>query len=202
MSELLRAQRHLSRRDAVLKRLIALVGPCTLRPIEDRFAALARSIISQQISTKAAQSISTRLTQNLNGLTPAAVVAANDEQLRQAGLSAGKQRALRDLARHVHAGQLRLDDIHTCSDDEVIARLLPIHGIGPWTAQMFLIFSLGRLDVLPTADLGLRAGVQRHYALEELPRPAKLAELTQAWRPYRSIGTWYIWKSLGPVPGD
>ena len=201
MNEMQRAQRHLSRRDAVLKKLIAAVGPCTLQPMPDRFVALAGSIIAQQISTKAATSIRTRLAEALNGLTPAAVVAATDEQLRQAGLSAAKQRALRDLARRVHGGQLRLDDIHADDDEEVTARLLPVCGIGPWTAQMFLIFALGRLDVLPTADLGLRAGVQKHYGLEELPKPAKLEELTAPWQPYRSIGTWYVWRSLGPVPG-
>jgi DNA-3-methyladenine glycosylase II len=93
-----------------------------------------------------------------------------------------------------------LDDIHALDDEEVIARLVPVRGIGRWTAQMFLIFSLGRLDVLPVADLGLRVGVQRHYGLREPPAPARLEELAEPWRPYRSVATWYFWRSLGPVP--
>jgi DNA-3-methyladenine glycosylase II len=202
MSELLRARRHLARRDAVMKKVIAGVGPCTLTPFPDRFLTLVGSIVSQQISTKAAATIRGRVQQALGEITPAALTAATDEQLRGAGLSAGKLKALRDLAQRVHGGQLRLDDIHDCTDDEVVARLIPVHGIGRWTAQMFLIFGLGRWDVLPTADMGLRAGVKRHYGLEELPDAAKLEVLAVPWKPYRSIATWYIWRSLGPVPGD
>jgi DNA-3-methyladenine glycosylase II len=197
-----KAQRHLARRDPVLKHLIAAVGPCTLWFEPSHFAALVRSIISQQISTRAAASIRTRLQEALApaGVTPQAILAAPDETLRGAGLSGAKARSLRDLAEKVHSGALPLDDLAALTDDEVIERLLPVRGIGRWTAQMFLIFSLGRLDVLPVGDLGLRAGVRRHYRLAELPTPAELEELARPWQPYRSVATWYMWRSLGTVP--
>lgn len=197
-----KAQRHLARRDPMLKRLIAAVGPCTLRYEPNRFAALARSIISQQISTKAALAIRTRLEATLSkhGITPAGILALADEALRGAGLSASKMKSLRDLAHHVHGGIVRLEAIHEMEDEDVIASLVPIRGIGRWTAQMFLIFSLGRADVLPVDDLGLRAGVQDQYGLAELPDKATLTELAEPWRPYRSIATWYLWRSRGFVP--
>jgi DNA-3-methyladenine glycosylase II len=197
-----KAQRHLARRDPVLKRLIGIVGPCTLWFEPDGFVALARSIISQQISTKAAAAIRARLEQTLapQRVSAAAILAAADEALRGAGLSAGKVRSLRDLAEKVRDGTVPLKRLHTLSDEEVIAHLVPVHGIGRWTAQMFLIFSLGRLDVLPVADLGLRAGVQRQYGLPDLPPPAALEELARPWQPYRSVATWYLWRSLGFVP--
>jgi DNA-3-methyladenine glycosylase II len=198
----LKARRHLARRDPVLKRLVASVGHCTLQYEDNRFAALARSIISQQISTKAALAIRTRLEKALGrrGLTPAAILALSDEALHNAGLSASKQKSLRDLARHVHGGLVRLDAIHELEDEDVIAALIPIRGIGRWTAQMFLIFSLGRLDVLPVDDFGLRAGVMEQYGLAELPDRTRLTEMAEPWQPYRSIATWYIWRSRGFVP--
>jgi DNA-3-methyladenine glycosylase II len=197
-----KAQRHLARRDSVLKQLIAAVGPCTLRPNPDRFRLLTRSIISQQISTKAAASIGARLEEALGtaGLCPAGILALSDEALRGAGLSAAKARAVRDLAERVSGKTVPLDDLHELTDEEVIAALLPVHGIGRWTAEMFLIFSLGRFDVLPVADLGLRAGVQQQYGLVELPGKEELTRLAEPWRPYRSIATWYFWRSRGPVP--
>ena len=197
-----KAQRHLARRDPVLKRLIRLVGPCTLRHNPDRLAALVQAIISQQISTRAAASIRQRLEQALapEGLTAARILRAPEPELRAAGLSGAKARFLFDLADKVHHGGLPLADLHHLPDEEVIARLLPVKGIGRWTAQMFLIFSLGRLDVLPVDDLGLRAGVRRHYDLPAVPDRPRLEELAEPWRPYRSIATWYIWRSLGFVP--
>lgn len=197
-----KAQRHLARRDPVLKRLIAAVGPCTLTFHADRFALLTRSIISQQISTKAAHSIRTRLEQALGpaGITPATIRKASDETLRSAGLSANKARSLRDLADKVHSGSVALDEIQVGTDEDVIEQLVPVRGIGRWTAQMFLIFGLGRLDVLPVDDLGLRVGVQRQYELPEPPRKAQLIELAEPWGPYRSVATWYFWRSLGFVP--
>jgi DNA-3-methyladenine glycosylase II len=197
-----RAQRHLARRDPVLKRLIRLVGPCTLRHDPDGFAVLVRSIISQQISTKAARAIGARLKKALGrrGLRPRAILAASEETLRAAGLSTGKQRALRDLAEKVQTGHVPLAELPTLPDEEVIARLLPVRGIGRWTAEMFLIFALGRLDVLPVADYGLRAGVQRHYGLAEIPKIPALVELAEPWRPYRSVATWFFWRSFGFVP--
>jgi DNA-3-methyladenine glycosylase II len=197
-----KAQRHLARRDPVLKQLIAAVGPCTLRAEPNRFALLVRSIISQQISTRAARAIGARLELALgaHGLTPAGIQAASDEVLRSAGLSAAKARSLRDLADQVHRGAVHLDDLHTYADEEVIARLVPVRGIGRWTAEMFLIFSLGRPDVLPVSDFGLRVAVQRQYGLNEPPGKAHLTALAEPWRPYRTVATWYFWRSLGAVP--
>jgi DNA-3-methyladenine glycosylase II len=197
-----KAQRHLARRDPVLKRVIARVGPCTLRYNPDRFAALARSIVAQQISTKAAAAILARLEQTLrpHRIVPRAILAASDEVLRGAGLSAAKLRALRDLAEKVHDGSVPLRRLHRFPDEEVIERLIPVRGIGRWTAEMFLIFSLGRLDVLPIDDLGLRAGVRDQYGLASLPQKAELTALAEPWKPYRSVATWYFWRSRGFVP--
>jgi DNA-3-methyladenine glycosylase II len=194
-----KARRHLSRKDQVMKRLIKQHGPCTLKHDADGFGVLVRSIVSQQISTKAAKSISARL-QELQPLTPAAFLKQKPDKLRGAGLSAGKLRAILDLSQKVHDGTLNLNDLPGLDDEEVIKRLLPVYGIGRWTAEMYLIFSLGRLDVLPLADLGLRVGMQRQYELEEQPAPARLTELAEPWRPYRSIATWYLWRSFGAVP--
>ncbi|HLJ93992.1 MAG TPA: DNA-3-methyladenine glycosylase 2 family protein [Gemmataceae bacterium] len=196
------ARRHLARRDPVLKRLIRLVGPCTLQHNPNCFAVLIRSIISQQISSKAAAAIAGRVQQTLApaGFVPEAILARSIEDLRAAGLSASKVRSILDLAERVQNQTLPLDHLHQLPDEEVIAHLVPVRGIGRWTAEMFLIFSLGRLDVLPVGDWGLRAAVQREYGLEEPPNKARLEELAEPWRPYRSIATWYFWRSLGPVP--
>jgi DNA-3-methyladenine glycosylase II len=196
-----KARRHLCRRDPVLKTLIQRVGPCTLRTHPDRFEVLVRSIISQQISGKAASSISTRLSEALGkrGIHPRGIAKLDDAAMRHVGLSAGKVRAIRDLTAKVLVRKVELQDLHDRDDEEVIAHLLPVHGIGRWTAEMFLIFALGRLDVLPLADLGLRVGVQRQLGLAEPPSKEKLTELAEPWRPYRTVATWYIWRSFGPV---
>jgi DNA-3-methyladenine glycosylase II len=197
-----KARRHLARRDPILRQIIRTIGPCTLRPNANRFAVLAQSIISQQISTKAATAIRNRLIASLSpkGITVAGARKASDEVLRIAGLSAAKIRALRDLADRIYQKTLPLAGLHALPDEGIIAQLVPVRGIGIWTAQMFLIFSLGRLDVLPVADFGLRNGVQRLYGLSDLPGKAQLEELAELWRPYRSIATWYFWRSLGGVP--
>ncbi len=197
-----KAQRHLARRDPVLKRLIGLVGPCTLQPESDGFAVLVRSVIAQLISTKAAASIHARLLERLGkaGLTPAAVLKAGEAKLRAVGLSQTKALALLDLAGRARRGVLPLADFPALSDEEVIGHLVPVRGIGRWTAEMFLIFSLGRMDVLAVDDFGLRAGVRDHYGLAELPGRAFLRQHAEPWRPYRSIATWYLWRSRGFVP--
>jgi DNA-3-methyladenine glycosylase II len=201
-AEFARAQRHLARRDPVLRRLIARIGACTLRVNPDGFEVLARSIISQQISWKAAISIGNRLSECLGkrGLSPAAIVRASETKLRAAGLSANKMRALKDLAGRCKRGELILEELPSLHDEEVIERLLPVYGIGRWTAEMFLIFSLGRLDVLPLADLGLRAGIQRQYELPDMPLKEDLIQRAEPWRPFRSVATWFIWRSFGNVP--
>ncbi len=197
-----KAQKHLARRDDVLKALIKHVGACTLQHNPDGFAVLARSIISQQISTKAALAIAGRLIKAAghSGLKPRAVLKLTDDQLRTVGLSAMKVRSLRDLAEKCLSGEVPLKKLPAMTDEEVIETLLPVRGIGRWTAEMFLIFSLGRLDVLPILDYGLRAGVRRQYGLKELPDKVTLTRIGEVWRPFRSIGTWFIWRSFGNVP--
>jgi DNA-3-methyladenine glycosylase II len=195
-----KAQRHLARRDPVLRQLMKQLGPCTLRHNDDYFEVLVRSIISQQISTKAALSIGNRLCQLLRPrrLNARAILDADEGTLRQAGLSTAKRLALKDLADKVHRREVRLRDLPEMTDEEVIAHLLPVRGVGPWTAEMLLIFGLGRLDVLPLADLGLRVGVQRVYGLEAPPAKPALVEMAEPWRPYRSVATWFMWRSFGP----
>lgn len=202
-AELLRkAQRHLVRRDPILKKLIAAVGPCTLQTNPDSFGILVRSIVSQMISTKAALSISGRLVETLGaaGLTPSSVLALEETRLRSVGLSAAKAAAIRDLAARSANGALPLERLPQLTDEEVTELLVAVRGIGKWTAEMFLIFSLGRLDVLPVDDLGLRAGVREAYGLEDLPGRADLRERAEPWRPYRTVATWYFWRSRGAVP--
>lgn len=200
--ELQKARRHLARRDAVLKPLIRRVGPCTLATADDYFGILVRSIISQQISTKAAKAIAERLHKALGrgGYRPSNILKADEATLRGAGLSSNKQRSLIDLAEKCAAGAVPLKRLPEMPDEEVIDALVPVRGIGRWTAEMFLIFALGRRDVLPVDDYGLRTGVQRHYGLDELPKKAALTEIGEPWRPFRSIATWFIWRSLGDVP--
>jgi DNA-3-methyladenine glycosylase II len=200
--EIKKVQRQLARRDPILKRIMAQVGHCTLSLNPDGFGVLARSIVSQQISTRAAMAISGRLIESLGrrGLRPAAILAAPDNLIRAAGMSASKVRSLRDLAEKCHGGDVPLKKLAGLPDEEVIALLTQVRGIGRWTAEMFLIFSLGRLDVLPIADYGLRAGVQRQYGLPELPKKDQLFEISEPWRPYRTIATWFFWRSLGGVP--
>jgi DNA-3-methyladenine glycosylase II len=197
-----KAQRCLCRRDPLLGRLIKRVGPCTLQPGGEVFASLARAIIAQMISTKAANAIASRVQTTLqpHGLTAAAIAAASEETLRGAGLSRAKIAALKDLAQRTIDGALPLKHLVARSDEEVIASLVAVRGIGRWTAEMFLIFALGRLDVLPVDDFGLRAGVRDVYALPNLPSRTELRERGEVWRPYRSIATWYFWRSRGAVP--
>jgi DNA-3-methyladenine glycosylase II len=197
-----KAQRHLSGRDETLEKLIASIGRCTLQLNPEPFLVLVRSIVSQMISTKAALSIYARLESaaGADGVTPANLLALGGGPLRAAGLSGAKALALLDLAGRAQSGELPLARFSELGDDEVIAHLVQVRGIGTWTAQMFLIFCLGRLDVLPVDDLGLRAGVQACYNLDALPGRAALRERAEPWRPYRSVATWYFWRSRGGVP--
>lgn len=194
--------RHLARRDARLKPLIKHVGPCTLSPHPDAFRVLASSIISQQISTKAAETINQRVRKlcGKGGMKPIRMAQLKDEDLRGAGLSGSKLLSMRSLTSFFLDNPKLVRNLKTMPDEEVIEALLPIRGVGEWTAQMFLIFCLGRPDVLPTADLGFRAGVRDIYGLEEMPKHDHLAELAEPWRPYRTVATWYFWRSRGFVP--
>jgi DNA-3-methyladenine glycosylase II len=191
------AQRHLRKRDPVMRRLIDAVGPFTLRLDRDRFRMLVRSIISQQISGKAAKSIRERLEGLVapEKISPHNLAALSVAELRSAGVSPQKAGYLHDLAAKVDSGAVRLHRVARMSDDEVIAELVQVKGIGVWTAQMCLMFSLGRLDVFPHDDLGIRAALKNLYGLADLPDKETSIEIARPWRPYATIASWYCWRS-------
>lgn len=201
-----RARRLLLRRDPVLAALIREYGPCGLAAAQrsDHFSALVRAIVFQQLSTKAASTIYSRMVALLaNGeLTPEALAALSDEQLRSAGISRQKGGYLRDLCDKVTAGVVPLDELERMADDQVIEALTKIKGIGRWSAEMFLMFRLHRPDVLPVGDLGIMNAVMKVYRMRKKPTPERLRRLGEAWRPYRSVASWYLWRSLGTAPGQ
>ena len=192
------AIKHLCNADPIMKAIIAEVGPCTLRPHRDRFQMLVGSIISQQISTGAARSIQKRLDELVGpaGITPAKLTQYSPEQLRIAGISPQKAKYLLDLARKVHNAEINLQCIGRYSDEKIIEQLTIVNGIGKWTAQMFLIFALGRPDVFPHDDLGVRAAIRNRYGLDKLPDLQTGMAIASRWRPYASIASWYCWRSL------
>jgi len=178
--------------------LIRKAGPFGLKPRRDRFHALVSSIISQQISGSAARSIRQRLFDHVapDKLTAEMLCRLSPEVLRKLGLSTQKASYLLDLANHVASGELKLERMARLSDEAVIEELIKVKGIGVWTAQMFLIFSLGRLNVFPHDDLGVRTAIRNLYDLEELPDKITSHRIAEAWRPYASIASWYCWRSL------
>ncbi|MBI2912901.1 MAG: DNA-3-methyladenine glycosylase 2 family protein [Chloroflexi bacterium] len=193
---------HLRKADAVLARVIDAVGPFTMEPRDGSFRSLARAIFFQQLAGPAARAIMGRVlaalgTDDQRFFTPQQLLAASDDQLRAAGLSRQKTVYLRDLAQKFASGDLIEDEFARLDDEEVIRRVSSVKGIGRWTAEMFLIFSLGRPDVLPVDDLGVRRGFQITYGLPELPKPQEMQRIAGPWRSYRSVGTWYMWRSLG-----
>lgn len=193
-----RAVRHLQSADPVMRDLIEKAGPFTLKPRRDRFHALVGSIISQQISGKAADSIRQRLKQRVapGKISAESLLRLSSGDLRNVGISPQKATYLLDLATRVASGSLRLERLSRLSDEEVIEALIQVKGIGVWTAQMFLIFSLGRLDVFPHDDLGVRVALRNLYGLDDLPDKHVSHQIARPWRPYASVGTWYCWRSL------
>ena len=198
------ACRHLSRRDRVMKRLIPQFGQARLQCRGDAFTTLARSIVGQQISVKAAQSVWERLSMPWGGaqavLKPAQVLKAQSSDLRAAGLSLRKVEYLQDLARHFKERGSRSPLWSEMEDEAVITELVSVRGIGRWTAEMFLMFGLMRPDVLPLDDLGLLRGISLNYFSGEPVTRSEAREVGEAWAPYRSVATWYLWRSLDPVP--
>ncbi|MDP1569448.1 MAG: DNA-3-methyladenine glycosylase [Vicinamibacterales bacterium] len=196
----LAARRHLSRVDPTLGALIRRAGPCRLghHLPRDPFQALLQSIVSQQLSVKAADTILGRLEALFpkGRPDPARLLVFSDEELRGAGLSGQKLRYMRDLSARVLDGRLRLSRLHTLADDEVRQALVEVKGIGRWTAEIFLMFTLGRPDILPADDLGLQNAAHRLYGLRRRPTPDRLLTLGEAWRPHRSVASWYLWRSL------
>ena len=198
-----RARRLLARRDPVLRDLMRAHGPCGLaaRQHANPFKALARAIVGQQLSAKAAATIFSRFEALFEAFpTPEQVLALPDDRLRAVGLSSQKTAYLRDLCRRIVEGELPLDVFDRMDDEAVIENLTQVKGIGRWTAEMFLIFRLQRPDVLPLGDLGIAKAVQRAYKLRKAPSPDRLTRIGEAWRPYRSVACWYLWASLNNEP--
>lgn len=194
---------HLSRADKRLKTVIERHGAPKLRRERNAWKALSSSIIGQQVSVHAASAIRGRFAAIIpesDYPTPTEVLIASDETLRGAGLSRNKVLALRDLARHLEEGLLVPRRFAKMSDEEVIEALIPVRGIGRWTAEMFLLFSLARPNVLAVDDLGLRNAMKRLYDLPEIPKPDVMREIAAPWQPFRSVASWYLWRSLDNEP--
>ena len=193
------ASRHLRRADVRLAPIIAQVGPCTLKRERHAFRTLVESIVSQQISFKAAEAILGRFRALFPGRpfpSPAEVLAMPPDRLRGAGLSNQKMTYVRDLAAKFADGTIRPGRFARLADDDIAEQLIQVKGIGRWTAEMFLMFALNRPDVLPVDDLGLRKAMQRLYRLRKLPNAETIERLAEPWHPYRTIATWYLWRSL------
>lgn len=197
------ATTHLSA-DPVLAPVIAKHGLFTPVPHTDYYWELVGSIIGQQLSVKAARTIEGRFLELFGGKQPAPhdILNKSVDELRAVGLSRNKAMYVLDLAKHIQDGQLQLERIAELSNDEIIKELTAVKGIGVWTAHMFLIFALGRLDVLPVGDLGIRSGIQKLYGFDHLPTPAEIEALAvkNNWHPYESIACWYVWQALDNAP--
>ncbi len=195
------AYAHLREADPVVGALIAQHGPYAPRPGGDPYASLVRAILYQQLAGSAARAIQRRFyllygDDQERTPTPADILGTSDEALRGAGVSRQKAGYLRDLAQHCADGALDFARIAKLPDDEVIEQLTAVHGVGEWTAQMFLLSELGRPDVLPIGDLGVRNGMQVAYGLADSPTPARAKEIGAPWAPYRSVGSWYMWRAV------
>ena len=191
---------HLAKRDRVLKRLIPRFGNACLESRGDAFVTLARSIVGQQISVKAAQSVWNKFELLPRRMTPANVLKLKVDDMRAAGLSARKVEYLVDLALHFDSGRIHVKQWQAMDDEDIIAELVAIRGIGRWTAEMFLMFHLMRPDVLPLDDVGLINGISLNYFSGEPVSRSEAREVADAWAPWRSVATWYMWRSLEPVP--
>lgn len=196
------AASEISRSDRVMAEIVARYPGRGLVSRGDPFGTLARSIVGQQISVKAADSVWARFVAALPAVTPANVLACQTEVLRACGLSARKVEYIGDLARHFAEGQIHVDHWASMSDAEIIAELTAVRGIGVWTAEMFLIFNQLRPDVFPVDDIGLQKAVALHYFDGQRPARTALLEHGERWRPWRSVATWYLWRSLDPLPVD
>ncbi|HQX67615.1 MAG TPA: DNA-3-methyladenine glycosylase 2 family protein, partial [Ottowia sp.] len=191
---------HLAKRDRVMTRLIPRFGDACLQSRGDAFVTLARSIVGQQISVKAAQSVWNRFEALPRRLAPAQVLKLKVDDMRAAGLSARKVEYLVDLALHFDSGRIHVDQWQAMDDEAIIAELVAIRGIGRWTAEMFLMFHLLRPDVLPLDDVGLINGISLNYFSGEPVSRSEAREVAAAWAPWRTVATWYMWRSLEPLP--
>ena len=189
--------RHLSK-DRKLAKIIRMIGNYEISITKNKYESLVEAIITQQLSGSAAKSISKKFRSlySTRFPKPIDVIKTSDTRLRRSGLSKMKIEYIKELSKKIESKDLQLSKISKLSDEEVISELTEIRGIGRWTAEMFLIFSMGRLDILPVGDLGLKKGIQSLYSLNELPSEEKIKQYAESWRPYRTIATWYLWKSL------
>jgi len=198
------AAEYLSAADPILAPVIREHGYCTIRPHGNYYQALVDAIISQQLSVHAARSIEGRFQALFGGVFPAAeqILTVDIETLRSIGFSRAKAAYVLDLAQHVVDGKVRFDHLDALSNDAVTAELTPVKGIGTWTAHMFLMFCMGRTDVLPVGDLGIRNGIRKLYGFADAPTPQQITELATKnnWHPYESVASWYIWQSLDNAP--
>jgi DNA-3-methyladenine glycosylase II len=203
-SNLQKATAHLSAKDPILASVIASSEPCDIKPHKLYYQELVESIVGQQLSVKAARSIRTRFVELFGGTfpKPAAILAKSIEELRSAGLSGAKANYIRDLAQHVLDGRVVFDKLDEQSNEEIIKELTDVKGIGEWTAHMFLMFCMARLDILPVGDLGIKNGIQKLYGFDHLPTPDEVKALAEQnhWHPYESVASWYIWRSLDNKP--
>ena len=194
------AEDHLRTNDPVMASIIKEIGRCGLVRSKraDPFIAIVEAIIWQQLSGKAARTIYERFLKVFpNGRpTPATILATSDDAMRAAGLSRGKIAYLRDLSTKVLDGTVHLESLETMTNDDVVAAMTRVKGIGQWSAEMFLMFRLQRADVLPVGDLGIVKAIQRHYRLRKTPTPDRMLKIAESWRPYRSVASWYLWASL------
>lgn len=203
-SSLKQAARHLASNDPILEPIINKVGLAKIEPHDNYYWELIDSIISQQLSVKAAATIEKRF-QELFGRdtpTPEQILEKSIEELRSVGLSGQKAKYIQDLAGHIQSGKISFSKLAQQSNEEIIAELTDVKGIGEWTAHMFLIFSVGRLDILPIGDLGIRNGIRKLYGFSELPTSEQIRDVAKAnnWHPYESVASWYVWRSLDNSP--
>jgi DNA-3-methyladenine glycosylase II len=198
------AAQHLAKHDPVLKPVIARAGLAKLEPHTNYYGALVSSIVSQQLSVKAADAIEKRFLNLFDGQfpSPEQILSVSVEQLRAIGFSNAKGRYVHDLAEHILAGKITFDRLPQQSNQEIIDELTDVKGIGEWTVHMFLLFCVGRLNVLPVGDLGIKNGIRALYGFNELPTPQQITELAQQnnWAPYESVASWYVWHSLDNKP--
>jgi DNA-3-methyladenine glycosylase II len=190
---------HLRRSDPILSAIIDQVGEYGIQFREPDFETLAKSIVYQQLSGRVASVIFARLAKATGGtMTPASILKLRPSRMRTLGLSGQKTAYIRDLARHTRDGSVVFEELVELSDHEVIERLTQVKGIGVWTVHMFLIFALRRPDVLPTGDLGIRNAIRKAYSLPELPSPVEMEKMAERWRPWCTVASWYLWRSLEP----
>lgn len=198
------AATYLSDTDKILRPIIQKHGLCTIRPNTNYYQELVDAIISQQLSVHAARSIENRFRELFGGAfpTPEQILSTDVETLRGIGFSRAKASYVLDLARHIVEGKVQFDHLDALDNEAVATELTAVKGIGAWTAHMFLMFCMGRTDILPVGDLGIRNGVQKLYGLSDSPTPAQVTEIAQAnhWHPYESVASWYVWQALDNAP--